>query len=419
MSKINKNYVLFLVFVFTPIISLFTGFIIDEDLSTGGSKWDFNVTWPLVVDYSNFIFLDARLDGGSSPRHVPLHYFLLSLIYKIFNSQYLVRLFYLFFSLLLPLFLYLNLIKIYKGEKLLFLILSFSFVFLPFFRSSAIWPNAHLTSLIFFTISNYFYLNALDKNRSLDKILNLLFLSFATYSMQTYVIFFAFYLINYLINENKKQFFSLFLFCCVLGIPGLYIIALNEKMVNLPITKDFYYTFVNNFSIIFFFLLFIFFNKSNYKILLNKAQNIKIVEIVILSLLFIFVVYNLDFQYLTPNLKGGGFFYKLSHFIFNNNIIFLSSFFLSLFMVFFLIKEDFKFIYIIILMNIMALNYQTYQKYFEPVFLIMIFILFKSTLLNNIFSKFKNVLFFYLIILFYFFISLINLYYEFSSKMVS
>jgi hypothetical protein len=73
--------------------------------------------------------------------------------------------------------------------KRLILIFSFSFLFFPFFRSSALWPNAHLTALIFFLISNFFYLKAIEQNKYFYKNLNLFFLALATYTLQTYVIF--------------------------------------------------------------------------------------------------------------------------------------------------------------------------------------------------------------------------------------
>ena len=56
MNKINQNFIIIFIFIVLPILSLFIGFYFNEDLSTGGSKWDFNVTWPVVLDYSNFNF---------------------------------------------------------------------------------------------------------------------------------------------------------------------------------------------------------------------------------------------------------------------------------------------------------------------------------------------------------------------------
>ena len=92
-----KNRLLILLLLILPIISLFLGFINDEDLSTGGAEWDFNLTWPVVENFTNLIFTNAN----EYTRHFPLHYFLLSLINNLFQDSEKVRLFYVFFSLLL------------------------------------------------------------------------------------------------------------------------------------------------------------------------------------------------------------------------------------------------------------------------------------------------------------------------------
>lgn len=65
----------------------------------------------------------------------------------------------------------------------------------------------------------------------------------------------------------------------------------------------------------------------------------------------------------------------------------------------------------------MGLNYQIYQKYFEPLFLVMIFILFKNFLASNILAEYKNVLKFYAVVVIYFFLSLINVLFGFSKGM--
>ena len=417
MTKINQNKFLIFIFVLLPIISLFAGFILNEDLSTGGSKWDFELTWPVVKDYSNLNFFDARQLGGKEPRHFPFHYLILASIYNIFNDRYLVRLIYLFFSLLMPIFLYLNLIKIYDSKKINILVLSFSFLFFPYFRSSAIWPNAHLTALIFFLISNYYFLNVLNNNKLKDKLLNLLFLAIATYTMQTYIVLFSFYLFNYFRREKIKIFLGLFTFCCILGIPPLSFLLFNERMVNLPITQDYFYTITNNFSIILFFLLFLMTNKLNFIICSNELKNLKITEIALILLFFLTIIYNLNYDPLNSNLKGGGFFYKISHFILKNNFIFIISFLMSAVLIYLIVKQNNNLIFIIIIINIMGLNYQIYQKYFEPLLLVMIFILFKNIFVNNIFLKLKNVLFFYSLVIFYFLFAFINLYYGFSKNM--
>ena len=203
-----------------------------------------------MVNYSNFNFSGA----DQFTRHMPLHYTFLALLNILFNDTHFVRLFYLFFSLLLPTFLYLNLSKIYEYDKLKLLIFSFSFLFIPLFRATAIWSNSHLTAMIFFMIGNYFFLKSKEKNALSNQLLNLLFLAFAIYSLQTYLILFLYYLCNYFSSEKFNNFIKLFIFSCLLGLPGLYFITLNPRISNITITHDIFYTLATNFSIIFFFL---------------------------------------------------------------------------------------------------------------------------------------------------------------------
>ena len=414
MKKVNKSDIFCLIFLFISLISFFIGFILNEDLSTGGASWDFDLTWNVVLNYANYDFSGT----DEFTRHVPLHYVLLSAVYKIFEDQYLVRIFYLSFSLLLPIFLYLNLKKIYNVEKKIIFTFSFSLLFIPFFRATAIWPNAHLTALIFFVIGNYFYLKSINEKKLKNKLLNLLFMAFATYSIQTYLFIFGYYLINYFIKEKKSTFVKLFLFCSALGIPGLFMIGLNSRISNISISKDIFYTLTTNFSIIFLFLLFLLFNKKNSNFIISAFKQLKKIEIVLLMLFFSFIIYNLDHSMFTANLRGGGFFYKISHFIFNNNLIFFSSFFFGLLTSYLIIKHESNLIYVIILINLMGLNYQVYQKYFEPLFLILIFILYKNFLTNNILSSLRNVLYFYLILISYYSVAYINYIYKFSYKLV-
>ena len=114
MPKLKNNNLVLSLVIFLYILSLSIGFILDEDLSTGGSSRDFNLTWPVIVDFSNFKFNTIT----DYTRHVPLHYFFMSIIYKFIDNQNLLRLFYTILSLSLPLFIYLNLKKIYNYSNI-------------------------------------------------------------------------------------------------------------------------------------------------------------------------------------------------------------------------------------------------------------------------------------------------------------
>ena len=228
----------------------------------------------------------------------------------------------------------------------------------------------------------------------------MLFLSFAIYCIQTYLLLFLFYLYKYFSSEKLKDFIKLFVFSALLSLPGFLFIILNPRIVGFGdiITRDLYYTLSSNFSIIFFFFIFLLLNKKNLKIIINEIKNFKNLEIFIIILITFFVFYFQEFFALDPRLRGGGFFYKLSYLILSNNLIFITSALLGLIVSYIVIKYEQNFFYAILIINLMSLNFIVYQKYFEPLFLIMIAILFKNFLINNILSNLKNVLFFYILI---------------------
>ena len=204
-----------------------------------------------------------------------------------------------------------NLTKIYNYKKDILIIFSSSFLLIPLFRASAIWPNAHLTAIIFFLIGNYFYLKSKETNTFVYKIINLLFLSFAIYCIQTYLLLFLYYLYKYFSSEKLKNFIKLFLFSSLLSLPGFLFIILNPRIVGFGdiITRDLYYTLSSNFSLIFFFFIFLLLNKKNLSIVVNEIKNFKNFEIFIVILITFFVFYFQEFFALDPRLRGGGFFY--------------------------------------------------------------------------------------------------------------
>ena len=116
--------------------------------------------------------------------------------------------------------------------------------------------------------------------------LNLLFLAFATYSLQTYVIFYLFYLYFYLINLTKKDFFILFIFCVILSLPGIFLLLVNERVSNIRVSKDFFYTVTTNFSLIGFFFLMLLFNKGKFFVIKEKFFELIKFEIIIILIFF-------------------------------------------------------------------------------------------------------------------------------------
>ena len=384
-----------------PILSLLFGLLLEEDLSTGGSTKDFIATLPTVIDFSNFTFITLN----ENTAHFPLHYLLLSIPQLIFEDILAIKLVYFIFSLLFPFLVYINICKLYPDQKFNALIISLSLLYLPFYRASSFWPNAHLTALIFLLAANYCYILSLNSKNFIYKFLLIFFLSLSTYSMQPYALFFIFYLIYYFKNESLSTFIAIFFICIIFSLPALYIIFnLPITKHNLNFTNNISYTIITNSSIILFFLLFFLFNKNNFFKVKNFILNINKFEVLLFSFLYLILIINYENNF--P--FGGGFFYKLSNLLFDNNFLFFLTGFLGLILSWLFYKIDKNIFYIIVLTNFMAIGYITSQKYFEPIFLVLILVLCKNFLSKNIIDSKLNSLVFYSINLSYFILASIN-----------
>ena len=201
-------------------------------------------------------------------------------------------------------------------------------------------------------------------------------------------------------------------------VASLYFISLNSRIANITYSHDIFYTLSTNFSLIFFYLSFLLFNNETFKIFINKIKNPNKIEICVFVFLVFLVFYNQNLFIFDLRLRGGGFFYKLSYLVLNNNLIFITSSLLGLITVYIAFKHEHKILYMILIINLMALNFTIYQKYFEPLFFIVIAILFKNFLIDNILKSYKNTLIFYGLILFYFFIAQINNFNNFSLNLI-
>jgi hypothetical protein len=290
-------------------------------------------------------------------------------------------------------------------------VLSLSLLFLPFYRASTFWPNAHLTALIFLLSANYFYILSLNSKNFVYKFFLIFFLSLSTYCMQPYALFFIFYLVNYYKNESLSIFFSIFSICIIFSLPAFYII-LNTPMGNhdLNFTANISYTIITNFSIISFYFLFFIFNKNTLLKVKNIFMDINKFEILFFLFLYLLLIFNYESNF--P--FGGGVFYKLSNLLLDNNSLFFLTSFLGLILSWIFFKINKNILYIIALNNFTAIGYVTSQKYFEPIFLVLILVMCKNFLSKNIIESKLNSVLFYSIGLIYYIAASINNHFDLS-----
>ena len=151
--SICKNYYGSVFFIFL-CLSLFAGFLLNEDASGGGNSSDFYLTLPYVEELKKNIFSIST----KWTVHFPLHYIILSKLSILAINEKTLRFYFTCISILIPILFY-NCTKIKfdkKNSNLLLALTSVIFV-IPAFRYSAIWANAQNTAFFFFLISIYFF----------------------------------------------------------------------------------------------------------------------------------------------------------------------------------------------------------------------------------------------------------------------
>ena len=93
-------------------------------------------------------------------------------------------------------------------------------------------------------------------------------------------------------------------------------------MARITISTDFFYTIATNFSIIGFFLVMFLFNKDNLLKFKEYLFKLNKLEMLLITILFLSVIFKFNYHDMHG---GGGFFYKISKFLFNNNILYFGS----------------------------------------------------------------------------------------------
>ena len=372
----KKEKVFFLILYFSLIVSLLFG----ED-STGGAVVDFNKNSMIINEFIND-FKFALLNYDNLPhttRHSPVLLSIIALLYKLNFSEIFVKLFYLHLNLLLPLFFYKCLkIKFNNIDNNKLFIFSLIIFLSPTFRTLSIWLDSRILGVTIFTISIYYFLKFLNKNKFKYVYLNIFFYALASYISPNFSLFSIFFLNNYLSKFNffSKKFAIIALINFFLAIPAIYYVFgleiyffFAKATVDLPGKDIFFYNIFNQVLIIptiLFFYIFPFLFINSLK-LTNSAYYV-ITSIILTSISIYYFNYQISFT-------GGGIFFHLSDFIFENNYLFYLISLVSIFVIlnlFFINKEN-SLLFLIIFFG----NPQTtiYHKYYDPLIVIILLIL--------------------------------------------
>jgi len=410
----NLNYANF--FYFLLSLSLLVGFYFNEDASAGGASHDFYLTWKfnvLLKENLYYALTNSRIAGATD--HFPLGHLIVSLALFFTNEKDAVRLIFCILYLSIPYLFYLNLKtkfpKINSNKLLLFASLIF---LLPAYRYSAIWASDHNTASIFFLLSTLFFLRwEKEKNYNtlnLNIILNVIFLALALYCRQYYVIIFLYFMLVYFQKLKLGTFIKLSAFVFLLAIPGFWLVFHQISLLISIYSSDYPNSILVTTSILSLYLIPIFFflllnEKEIFLKLYNNKKN-KIYLYSCFSVLIVLLISLTSFDY---NYKiGGGFFLKLSLILFNNYFLFYCTSALGIILLIYLSLEDKNSLFLFLLFIFALSGYYIFQKYYEPTFLFIFFLILNTKIPELFLKNMKNIIYFYIYIFIYLSSALIN-----------
>jgi len=412
----TKNLLIFLILY----VSLLLGFLLDENLNFGSYYDWIHVYVPPIQDFANNFYETLIGFEKYGQRHSPFYIIFLSLLLRLGLDLDTVRFLHMN-GCIVFIFLFYHCLKLrFKDIDKFTLQLLSMFIFLsPTFRSLSIWPDSRLPGLIIFVLSIYFFLKFM-KNNGHKKVffafysaLSLILSSYISPNFSLFAIFLYLFFFKYL---SYRSFILLFLLSAILSIPMLYYIFILD--VNFMIAGRtpgieqtsiaFSFNISNKIliisSIIFFHLIPTIYFLTDSKQFLQFSKKKMINFIIFFAVVIYFFNYQISFT-------GGGFFYQLSIYMFNNNIFFYCITFYTLFYIYYissLSKTNLILLGILIISNIQN---TIYHKYYEPLILIIVLLLFKNLNFKKFLSSKINIIYLYMAGLFYILIRAIKILY--------
>ncbi len=393
-------------YIYIPIflITLFFSYILKFDISNGGSSRDLYYHWNYIEALRDDISILLEYNHSykrTFSQHYPLHHIIISRFDFLSMSQENYLNFYFLFSLILPILFFICLNNRFPEidiKKKIFI--SSLIYFLPNFQASAIWGNSHISSLIFFLLSIFFMIN-IEKDSKKKIKQNIFFVVFfmacAAYIRQYYVIFFPFLFLNIIFLTRLKNIILFCLLSLILCIPGV-LFFYNNPILFQGLTghyTDFKSSILVVLSILFLYLIPFFISsfKDNWSELSSLFKDKKFLLIFLIFLiLFLFIIFNFNYN----GYLGGGFFFKISKVFIGNNVLFFASAFGGMILSFYFFKNRIQEIFLLLIIcTSFSTGYSIFQKYFEPMILIILFLFLQKDFVKRIFNFNVHILFFY------------------------
>ena len=408
---INRNNIYLLLILY---LSLLLGFYFGENLNYGAKPDWYYTNFPAIKDFSENLSKTLFNYDKYNHRHSPIYLIFLSLFSKIGINFDLIRFIHLNISTyLIYIFFKCLCLKFKKIDKNILFLLSISIFLSPTFRSLAIWPDTRIIGLIFFTLSIYEFLKFNNSKNIYFFYKNIIYVVASSYISPNFSVFIIFYYLFFLKYVEIKHIFLSIVLSSLLSLPALYylfVLDINFLLgqtpgANINETVGLDFNISNKIliisTIIFFHLIPFMFDKKflNEFIISIKKNFFFILTFLIINLYF--------FDYLQI-FTGGGFFFHLSLLLFNNNLIFYFFSFFSLFIIAYFILSNLNNTILYILLILSNVQNTIYHKYYDPLVMILFFLLFVHFLPEKFLSRKKNLIFLYLFYLFFISLRIIN-----------
>ena len=373
----SKEIIFYLIFYF----SLLIGFLFGEN-STGGAIIDYMGQKNVSVDFSND-FKKTLLNYESyATRHSPVLIFLLSGFEYLNFSDHVIRLIYLHLCLSLPVIFYLSIKEKYNfvSKEVLTILVGLIFIS-PTFRSLSIWPDSRIAGLIFFCLSVLFFIKFTNTKKFKYTIYNIISTSFASYLSPNFCIFSLFFLIFFARNYGffSRQIYFLIILNIILAFPAFYYVFvldikffMKSAAIGLEHENIFLRNMFNQLLIIPTIFLFYLTPFLILRIINIESQNL-IYSFILSIIIFSLSLYFFDYK---PEYTGGGVYFKLSNYLFQNNILFYLISFISMIILVQLVINNYQNLFILLLVFLNNPQETIYHKYFDPFLIILFFLIF-------------------------------------------
>tara|TARA_B110000037_G_C17071322_1_gene486000 strand:+ start:364 stop:1620 length:1257 start_codon:yes stop_codon:yes gene_type:complete len=397
------------IFVFSLFLylSLIVGFLYNENLNYGSYGDWINSNLEPIKDFSNNFFETFLNYDEYGHRHSPIYLIFLSIFLDLGFTIDVVRIIHLHLSILLIIFFYKCLKLNFDTIDSKYLALLSLVIFLsPTYRSLSIWPDTRIPGLLFFVLTIYFFLKFKKTDNFRYTWFTCICLIVSSYISPNFSIFFPYFFFFFLKKFRLSKLSLLILFNFLAALPIFYYIfildvnfltagktpGLDGEAISLSFNFSNKLMIIS--SIIFFHLSPVLlnnkFHKSFFQFLFKK--------VIILMTLTVVLAYFFNYQ---TAFTGGGIFYNLSHFLFDNDYIFFIVAFFSIGFIYYLSTLDLNNFFLFALLIISNLQNTIYHKYYEPLVIIMFFTLFSNVDAENFLKKKINLVYIYILSIIY------------------